>query len=105
MLTHFWYEPLLLFRDYFKKSYSIYFLEILKGLGITFVSIILAREGSSWLVPQNWSELILKGIIVSIVSLIVIVLCYRKTEGYALMYQKIKSILAIASVKLLKKRH
>lgn len=105
VLTHFWYEPLLLFRDYFKKSCSIYFLEILKGLGITFVSIILARVGSSWLVPQNWIELILKGIIVSIVSLIVIVLCYRKTEGYALMYQKIKSILAIASVKLLKKRH
>lgn len=103
LLTHFWYEPLLLFRDYFNKPCIIYFFEIGKGLGITVFITILAGLGTSWLIPQNWMELILKGILVAVISLVVIVVFYRKTEGYRLMYQKVKSSLEVINNKFLKK--
>ncbi len=93
LLTHFWYEPLLLFNDYFKKSCSIYFVDFIKGVFITIVIILLAKLVTLWIMPQNWSELILKGIIVAGVSIIMIVICYHKTEGYNIMHNKLISIL------------
>lgn len=93
LLTHFWYEPVLLFRDYFKKSCSIYFIEFIKGIIITVATIVIAKIATFWIIPQNWLELILKGMIVAVVSIVVVVLCYHKTEGYNIMFDKCKSIL------------
>lgn len=85
LLTCFWYEPKLLFNDYFKKPCKIYFIEMLKGtLGIL-ISVGIAWLATMWLIPTSWLELILKGVIVAIASVAVIFVFYHKTEGFKMI--------------------
>ena len=100
LLTYFWYEPMLLFRDYFRKPCMLYFMGMLKGVCITLFSIGAAWLASFWLVPQNWVQLVCKGMLVAIASLIVITACYHNTEGFRMLYRRIKSML----MGILKKR-
>ncbi len=85
LLTCFWYEPKLLFNDYFKKPCKLYFLEMLKGTFVIMISVSIAWIATVWLIPANWLELILKGIIVAFVSIITIVVFYNKTKGFAMI--------------------
>ena len=91
LVTNFWYEPILLFRNYFKKSTYLYFLDMLKGIAITVLSIIIAWLTSSWLIPNSWLELIFKGCLIAISSIIVIIVCYYRTEGFKLLLNRVKT--------------
>jgi O-antigen/teichoic acid export membrane protein len=93
LLTYFWYEPKLLFQDYFSKPCRLYFYQMAKNALITITSIIAAWFVTQWFVPQNWLQLIGKGTMVSMASLIVIIVCYHKTQGYILLAEKCKSML------------
>ena len=95
LLTYFWYEPKLLFEEYFGKQCSLYFLEIGKNVCMNLLAI-----GAAWTVtcifePRNWLQLVGKGIVVALVSTVVIVLCYRKTEGYRILCSRLKSLVSI----------
>ena len=94
MLTSFWYEPILLFKEYFKKPCYLYFLQMLKGLGITLLSVAVSWSISHWIVPGSWLGLIFKGIVVGTVSLITTIMCYRRTPGFKLLTNKVKTIIA-----------
>ncbi|MGE9975891.1 lipopolysaccharide biosynthesis protein [Coprococcus catus] len=94
MLTSFWYEPILLFKEYFKKPCYLYFLQMLKGLGITLLSVAVSWSISHWIVPDSWLGLIFKGIVVGTVSLITTIMCYRRTPGFKLLTNKVKTIIA-----------
>lgn len=85
LLTCFWYEPKLLFNDYFKKPCKLYFIEMLKGTIVIFISVCVAWLATMWLIPTNWLELILKGVIVAFVSVVVIFAFYHKTEGFKMI--------------------
>lgn len=103
LLTHFWYEPVLLFKEYFKKPSIIYFKEIMKGIVITGLSIFMAKILSCWLVPNNWLELMLKGCMVAIISIVIITSCYRNTEGFEIMYRRLKLLIINMTKKFTKK--
>lgn len=92
LVTHFWFEPVLLFREYFGRPSRIYFLEMGKGVGITFASLLVSWLASCWLVPESWGGLLLKGTVVAMTSLVVTGISYRKTEGFAMLYGKLRSI-------------
>lgn len=92
LLTCFWYEPKLLFREYFKKSCKLYFLEMLKAICITAVTIAFASGVSFWFAPENLVQLVCKGVLVASASMIVVVSCYRKTAGFQMLFRKIQSM-------------
>lgn len=93
VLTYFWYEPKLLFQDYFGKPCRLYFMEMAKNILITLVSIGVAWGATQWFMPETWLQLIGKGIMTALVSVAVIVVCYRKTQGYILLSGRCKSLL------------
>lgn len=93
LLTLFWYEPSLLFKEYFKKPCRLYFLQMIKGVIITGITILVSGLVSHWMIPGNWIELILKGVVVSFVSLTITLLSYHRTLGFRLLSDKVKSIL------------
>lgn len=93
LLTSFWYEPKLLFEEYFRKSCVLYFQEITQNVCITVFSIGLTRLATCWLLPQNWTQLIGKGILVAVTSATVLVIFYRKTQGYIMLFTKIKNLI------------
>ena len=93
LLTSFWYEPVLLFKEYFERPCKLYFMQMLKGVGITAITIMISGTVSHWIVPSNWIELILKGLVVSVASLIITILSYHRTPGFKLLANRVKSII------------
>lgn len=93
VLTFYWYEPLLLYRDFFNQPCRQYFAELLKSIGVMCTAIAGAYLASCWLTPTNWLELILKGIIVVCISMVVTIIFYRKSEGAAMILERTKGIL------------
>lgn len=103
MLTYFWYEPILLYRDYFSKPCHWYFTEMLRGVLITGISVAAGWLVSSWLVPESWLALIGKGILVATASLVVIAICYRRTEGYQIVVGRFRSMISGFAARTAKK--
>lgn len=93
LLTYFWYEPKLLFQDYFVKPCRLYFLEMVKNVAVTLASVVVAWCATQWFVPETWFQLIGKGFMIALSSAAVIVVCYRKTQGYILLSGKCKALL------------
>lgn len=90
--TYFWYEPYLLFKEYFGKSCKYYFVGVLKGLLGTGISFIVVYFVSIRLNPMNWFQLIIKGLVVGTISLLMSILIYHRTEGFKLVYRRTKEI-------------
>ena len=93
LFTSFWYEPRLLFKDYFKKPCRIYFMEMFLGLIKTLFVVIIVGGVSQYFVPDGWLALIGKGIIVAAISLIATIVLYCRTPGFELVLSKVKSMI------------
>lgn len=91
--TYFWYEPRLLFREYFEKSAAGYYVSLLKN-----ALLMIATIGVLWLLlsrvqTQNWLQLIGKGVVIGGICSVVFLVAYGKTEGTQLIVKKCKSML------------
>ena len=91
--TYFWYEPRLLFREYFEKSVAGYYVSLLKN-----ALLMIATIGVLWLLlsgvqTQNWLQLIGKGVVIGGICSVVFLVAYGKTEGTQLIVKKCKSML------------
>lgn len=91
--TYFWYEPRLLFREYFEKSVAGYYVSLLKN-----TLLMIATIGVLWLLlsgvqTQNWLQLIGKGVVIGGICSVVFLVAYGKTEGTQLIVKKCKSML------------
>ncbi len=90
LITYIWYEPKVLFKEYFNKSPIKYYLQLI----FNFV-IVVALVAGMWFIPffsvNNILQWVLKAVIIGIFSLIVIILCYFRTDGFILLKNKVAS--------------
>lgn len=93
LLTSFWYEPRLLFNDYFHKSSRIYFGEMFMGLFKTFLIVLVTGGISRYIVPDSWLGLVIKGTIVAAISLTTTVILYYRTPGFKLVSNKVRAMI------------
>lgn len=91
LLTHFWYEPVLLFNDFFKQPSWLYFIDIVRGVIITVVTTVITFLATFWFKPEGWVMLFVKGCMVGIVSLVVVLVSYRKTEGLKMLLDRVNA--------------
>ena len=92
LTTYFWYEPFLLFKQYFGKSCAIYFLGIIKNIIITVAVFIVVYFVSSFIKVTNWFLFFLKATIVGGISLIMVVTFYHRTEGFKLLKERVSNL-------------
>lgn len=92
LTTYCWYEPKLLFREYFGRSSTKYYTQILFNILLTVSLIILGEVLANHFRPQNWLTLIIKSIVIGIVSIVVYIAVYYKTEGAQNLIKKMKSL-------------
>ena len=90
LTTYFWYEPKLLYREYFERSPRIYFLSMLKNLLLSVLVIAVIGAVSTRVYVDNWPELILKGVVIGVICTCVFVGVYYKTEGAQNLIRKVK---------------
>lgn len=91
MLTFFWYEPIVLFKEHFDKSSIHYFVSILKNLIVIGVISVVEYLVCTQITVIGWFSLILKSAVVGIIALVGVLLFYFKSQGIKLLLSKIKA--------------
>ncbi|MDZ5040764.1 lipopolysaccharide biosynthesis protein [Clostridium perfringens] len=90
--TYFWYEPVLLFKDYFDKPVKNYYIPIAFNiLVICFINFIFVRLFSNFKV-FSLETLILKIILCGLISTSIFIIIYYKSEGIWLIKKRFKKI-------------
>ncbi|WP_192451736.1 lipopolysaccharide biosynthesis protein [Candidatus Galacturonibacter soehngenii] len=93
ILTYFWYEPKLLFKDYFcERLYHFYFPMLLNFL-LTIISIIFLKKVSELIIIDSLLGILLKSVAVGSFTMLVSIAVYHNTEGYSLLKNKIIKII------------
>lgn len=90
--TYFWYEPKILFKEYFASKVGGYYLSILKNIVLVGVTVVVLGGVFKSYQVTNWSTLIVKGIIVGFVCCVVFMLSYSRTEGFRIIWNKFMGI-------------
>lgn len=90
--TYFWYEPKLLFREYFGSSARTYFFSLLKNFALTILVTGCIYAFSRNIHPENWGILIIKSLIIGSICMTIYLLAYYRTEGAQNIVRKVKSI-------------
>ena len=89
LTTYFWYEPVILFRDYFKSSARSYYWKQLKNAILTIICISITFMITSLIKNVGIIEWIGKALIASIVTSVIYYLLYRKTNEFQYIYNNV----------------
>lgn len=89
IVTYVWYEPHLLFREYFNISPYKYYLQIICNIILISVFVLIGKQISSVLDVTNYGTWFLKAIIIGITTLVGIVGIYHRSSGVMLLKRRI----------------
>lgn len=93
LATYFWYEPKLLFKEYFGMSCLVYFKEFVKGLCVIALIFVVVHFCTAKIIVNSVTMLFVKAFIVGSISLLMIALIYWRTEGFQMLRIRVSSIL------------
>lgn len=86
--TYIWYEPMVLFKDYFSRKPAKYYFSLFGNLILVSGIVIVCLLVAAYFSIDSWISWIIKAIIVGTFSLLVVYFVYRKSEGV----NKLKSV-------------
>ena len=89
VLTYFWYEPPILFKEFLGESSKVYYIGVLKNIISTVLLIITGTLIFNNFVVKNWVTLLVKAACVGIFSLVWTIICYGRSEEFKWILQKI----------------
>lgn len=87
--TYFWYEPLLLFKEYFSKSVFNYYIPVFINMILMIFIIAIFSLVFSKIIVTSWIVLIFKSIICGLITTVLFLLLYSKTEGFKIILKKL----------------
>ncbi len=94
IVTYFWYEPKILFGEYFKKSEKNYYIPILKNVLVTLLICGLVFELGKIIVVNNIIMLFVKAILICVFVSVITLLCYWNDSALKnLLFGYIKKLL------------
>lgn len=91
--TYFWYEPKLLFKNYFEENVRGFYFSIVKNLLLVVVLSIVIFWTGRFFEIDTWGKFILKAIIVGIVTVAGVVCAYIRTKECKMLLQTAMGIL------------
>ena len=92
--TYVWYEPWILFRDFFESKVRRLFWNHFANLALVSVCIAVFHAILPVYKTADWFEWLVKGCIFSIIINIVYFIRYRRSEEYQILKEKVVGILA-----------
>jgi O-antigen/teichoic acid export membrane protein len=90
--TYFWYEPKVLYKDYFEKKAKGYFLSLFNNMILVIVTIIALSLLFYHVEVDGWLMLVVKGGCIGLISTVVFFGAYARTEGFRMILKKAESI-------------
>ena len=92
LTTYFWYEPKLLFKEYFEKPVLKYYISFAINMCLVAVLGALLSHLFNRVTVTVWVALIIKGVVAGCVCSILFLLIYCKTAGFQVIWKKVKGI-------------
>lgn len=80
--TYFWYEPKLLFKQFFGKKVWNYYKDIIKNIVVTFTVATICSLVFQKFVVISWGDFFIKAVSVSICALILTIVLYCKDPSF-----------------------
>lgn len=90
LLTYFWYEPKILFKEYFNENVNKYYSPLIKNFIITITLTVALFFISNSVVIGTWGYWVIKGFIVATIAIVSLILVYRNTNGFKLIISKFR---------------
>lgn len=87
LVTYFWYEPYLVYKDLFSISVKPYFIRQLKNISVTFCLCGATFYLCTWIHNDGIIGFVFKCIICTIVPNLFYLVYFRKTEQFIYLYQ------------------
>lgn len=83
VLTYMWYEPKILYKEYFETGYFSYFVGMGKAFAITVVLSAIGLYLLTFYTKLSWLSLILQSAIVFFVSNVICYMAYKNDKSFA----------------------
>ena len=83
--TYFWYEPKLLFEQFFGKKVWNYYKDIIKNIVVTFTVATICSLVFQKFVVISWGDFFFKAVSVSICALILTIVLYCKDPSFRMI--------------------
>lgn len=103
--TYFWYEPVILFHDCFRKKVWIYYLGHVKNACCIILSILVLHFLLGYFTQISWIAWVGKGIVCSLVTGIIYVFCYFNTKEFKFILNKVFYLINNKGLSIKKKKH
>ena len=91
--TYFWYEPKLLFKEYFEKNVKGYYLSLVKNLVLIVILTLVISEIGKGILVDTWGKLFLKAIVVGGVTVVAVVCAYIRTKECKMLWEMAMGVL------------
>ena len=78
--TYFWYEPKLLFKQYFDEKVSKYYLSIANNIAVSVIVLLMVSLAFNGFHPSGWGTFALKVLAVAAASFALTILLYIRNE-------------------------
>lgn len=92
LCTYFWYEPKLLFREYFDRKANRYYLSLFGNLVLVVVTIGVISIISRKIEITGWSLLLVKGSGIGVICTIIFGGAYARSEGCCMIMNKFRGL-------------
>ncbi|MGG7058125.1 lipopolysaccharide biosynthesis protein [Clostridium tertium] len=89
LVTYFWYEPFVLYRDYFGRSSNEYFRKLISNFVIGFVGLCGLQFISKYISATNWITWLIKAALMFILINLYCYLSYRNRWEFKFLKNKI----------------
>ncbi len=93
LFTYIWYEPKILFREYFELSPFKYYLQLIANFVVIMAITYIAGWISSFIVVESIFYWFIKAIIVGSVSFFIVLILYLNSSGIKIFRKKISYFL------------
>ncbi len=88
LTTYFWFEPVLLFKEYFGISSWVYFRGIIKSLIFTLGLMLAEFLSANRYYPTNWLQFLIKVVIIGSMTVVLVLMFYFNSPGLELIKEK-----------------
>lgn len=92
LTTYFWFEPVLLFKEYFGISSWVYFRGIIKSLIFTLGLMLAEFLSANQYYPTNWLQFLIKVVIIGSMTVVLVLMFYFNSPGLELIKEKFNKV-------------
>jgi O-antigen/teichoic acid export membrane protein len=92
--TNLWYEPMVLYREYFHSSVIRYYISMIKNALLVALTIFVLKTALGGIVVESWLMLVVKMAIVGSCCALIFMLAYSQTTGFKIIKDRVYVIIS-----------